>query len=54
MLLEPEELPAELLEGWEAEIVETTAVSDRYASYTPTGHTETHRDTDTEDDNGGE
>ena len=55
MLLKPQELPAELFEGWEAEFVESTAVNDRYASYTPTGHTEPLRDTDTEDDdNGGE
>ena len=48
MLLEPQELPAELFEGWEAEIVETTALGDNVVKRSPTGHTETYR-TDTED-----
>ena len=48
MLLEPQELPAELFEGWEAEFVESTALSDRYASYTPTGPTPNRSATQTQ------
>ena len=51
MLLEPQELPAELFESWEAEIVETTALGDRLVCYTPTGHTETYRADSEDDDN---
>ena len=53
MLHEVQELPAELLDGWEAEIVETTALGDSVASYAPTGHVETYRATDPEDTSNG-
>ena len=42
-------LPRELLEGWEADIVETTALGDSVVSRTPTGHVETCRVADSED-----
>ena len=41
MLLKPQALPSGL-KNWAAEIVETTALEDRVASYAPTGHTETY------------
>lgn len=44
MLLELKPIPRELLEGWESEIVETTALGDSWVSCTPTGHVETFID----------
>ena len=48
MLLEPQELPAELFDAWEVEFVETTALESNVANYAPTGHTETYRVTDSD------
>ena len=46
MLLEVKPLPRAVLEGWEAEFVDTTALGDSFASCAPTGHVETRRVTD--------
>ena len=37
MLLKAQALPADLLKGWEAEIVETTTLDGSVVKYAPTG-----------------
>ncbi len=40
MLLKAQALPADLLKGWEAEIVETTTLDGSVVKYAPTGYVE--------------
>ena len=49
MLLEAQALPPEVLKGWEAEIIETTALGDSVVRHTPTGYVEEHSVKDSSD-----